>query len=38
VRIDILCRFEPDASGRAFLAKAGATANGANWGFKWKVG
>ena len=38
VRIYLLCRFEPDASGRAFLAKVGATANGANWGFTWKVG
>src|SRR5688572_15421835 len=32
VRIDVICRFEPDDAGLALLAEARALAGAANWG------
>jgi hypothetical protein len=37
VRIDVICRYEPDKEGVAFLAHALETAKGANWGMTWAV-
>lgn len=37
VRIDVICRFEPDDAGLEFLANARAKATAANWGMTWKV-
>ena len=37
IRIDVICRFEPDDNARSFLAKARATAQSANWSMTWRV-
>ena len=37
VRIDVTCKFEPDAAGIAFLSNARDVATGANWKLSWKV-
>jgi hypothetical protein len=37
VRIDVICRYQPDDAGSAFLAEARATANGASWAMTWRV-
>jgi hypothetical protein len=37
IRIDVVCRFEPDNSALDFLANARAVASNANWALTWRV-